>query len=1070
MVSKSYLKYARGCDAGVVVSCASLSVQPLISTQEHQNDALIDLCFIPQLENVAVRNIKSGQLVQSLRPYEAVPTATCSSTPLEVMVVSKPVQLFSDANQTLVNVAVGYSNGHIALFRCSMSNIRGEGTSSGCHQSWSCDFYALGHKPNTHVLCLCLAADGGVMVSGGQDTTLAVWDCICQEPLYRLAGHRGAIIGCAVVTRRGSFFLSAAADGLIKVWNAEVQQCIQTVVVSDTQVTAMLLDPSQTRLFAGLRENVIKVFQICYGTKEDDSAVAMNVQLVEHGVLQRRTTKAISNMFFSGDGVFLLAQCSNTIEVYQSLSSSSIKLKVQRRRKRRRDQQLREGLNSGAVLLTTTTEPLLADEDVSKIKFEQRSAGEEFSFLRAFSFPERLRSSCLLLQPNGRRLEEDENQQGLRLCATFTNNEIATYTSHLVAVGEGVATGAHQMTLTDLHLVHSLTSTGHATEIKLLAFTEDDAALISLSGDGVKLWSLSLGNKSNSPYWGEDSSVNEEKERVLNDAWNRNVAVCTTPQLACTSSVSFSQEVVTVGEGGGVVKLGSATCMAVLSPEVVCIGFDSGCLSLIQLHAADIVHIERNAHVGGVTGCTLLPRSNGGFVSVGVDRRVIFWTLVLSVSDPTRKSENKEKSSLKSDTSKQQGRVQHLSIKDTAELELSQSPLFVVFSPDQRLFGIGLQDNNVQLFFADTKKPFLSLYGHKLPPQDISFSDDGQLIATVGLDKSLRIWGADYGDCHRSIHAHDDYVTAVRFVASTHLIFTCAKDGSVKHWDGDTWSMLQVFRIHQRGLWSVCVNSNGSVVASAGVDRCIRLMHRTEDILFPEEEEDRLATEAMDDEAARKAAQQSLREKDVEGGVVVVAGQKTAASNQTAEMLMDALDLVSVELQRVSDKVGTKKDASSGTTTSSLNGPNPILKNRTVWEYLWNVLEAVKPSEMRHCVGALTSIHSAALLEYLEQMLSQHAVLNVELATKVFLALVAPAPGFSSPPVVAFAEGSNKLKVLKTIQGALDGGLKRSRECMTFNVAGLSMLMQHATSKRKVKFFDVSAAQGYRKKYHSSAI
>ena len=80
-----------------------------------------------------------------------------------------------------------------------------------------------------------------------------------------------------------------------------------------------------------------------------------------------------------------------------------------------------------------------------------------------------------------------------------------------------------------------------------------------------------------------------------------------------------------------------------------------------------------------------------------------------------------------------------------------------------------------QVFFADTLKFFLSLYGHKLPVTAMDVSSDTALIATGGADKNVKIWGLDFGDCHKSIFAHDEGITAVRFVPGTHLLFTAAK-------------------------------------------------------------------------------------------------------------------------------------------------------------------------------------------------------------------------------------------------------------------------------------------------------
>lgn len=65
------------------------------------------------------------------------------------------------------------------------------------------------------------------------------------------------------------------------------------------------------------------------------------------------------------------------------------------------------------------------------------------------------------------------------------------------------------------------------------------------------------------------------------------------------------------------------------------------------------------------------------------------------------------------------------------------------------------------MFFADTLKFFLSLYGHKLPVLSLDISSDGALLASGSADKNLKIWGMDFGDCHRSLFAHQDSVMQV---------------------------------------------------------------------------------------------------------------------------------------------------------------------------------------------------------------------------------------------------------------------------------------------------------------------
>jgi len=55
-----------------------------------------------------------------------------------------------------------------------------------------------------------------------------------------------------------------------------------------------------------------------------------------------------------------------------------------------------------------------------------------------------------------------------------------------------------------------------------------------------------------------------------------------------------------------------------------------------------------------------------------------------------------------------------LTITPTKTLRMSDDVLCVKFSPDQRLLAVSLLDATVKVFYVDTLKFFLSLYGHKV--------------------------------------------------------------------------------------------------------------------------------------------------------------------------------------------------------------------------------------------------------------------------------------------------------------------------------------------------------------------
>ena len=94
-------------------------------------------------------------------------------------------------------------------------------------------------------------------------------------------------------------------------------------------------------------------------------------------------------------------------------------------------------------------------------------------------------------------------------------------------------------------------------------------------------------------------------------------------------------------------------------------------------------------------------------------------------------------------------------------------------------------DSTVKVYYRDTLKFHLSLYGHSLPALAIDAADDDTILATGGADKTIKIWGLDFGDCHRSMHGHTEAITSLRFVRQTHNFFSGSKDKTVRYWDGD---------------------------------------------------------------------------------------------------------------------------------------------------------------------------------------------------------------------------------------------------------------------------------------------
>jgi U3 small nucleolar RNA-associated protein 12 len=186
-------------------------------------------------------------------------------------------------------------------------------------------------------------------------------------------------------------------------------------------------------------------------------------------------------------------------------------------------------------------------------------------------------------------------------------------------------------------------------------------------------------------------------------------------------------------------------------------------------------------------------------------------------------------------------------------LLLPDEGLGIVESADGRLIAVSLLDNTARVYFNDSLKFFLSLYGHSLPVHCIDMSSDAELAVTGSADKSVKIWGLDFGDCHKSLFAHDDRfvrllysinrnshfsVTNVKFVPKSHLFWSAGKDGKIRQWDADCFVKIQTLNGHSAEIWSLAISNNGRYLVSTSHDKSVRLWEQTEEIIVLNEEEE----------------------------------------------------------------------------------------------------------------------------------------------------------------------------------------------------------------------------------------
>ncbi|KAJ3093332.1 hypothetical protein HDU96_002376 [Phlyctochytrium bullatum] len=344
---------------------------------------------------------------------------------------------------------------------------------------------------------------------------------------------------------------------------------------------------------------------------------------------------------------------------------------------------------------------------------------------------------------------------------------------------------------------------GHRADIRAMAVSSDDVQIATCSTDAVKVW-------------------NAETRRAV---------------------TTITSDAAKAGGGGGY----PLCCAFVPGNNHLIVGTKEGRLDLYDLAAATLLE-SFAAHSGPVWSVQVWP-DRRGLTSGSADKEVKFWDFALAAVE-------------------EGGAVRkQLTLNHSRTLRLTDDVLCVRHSHDNRFLAVALLDATVKVFYADTLKFYVSLYGHRLPVLSMDISSDSTLIATASADKNIKIWGLDFGDCHRSLRAHEDSVMACKFVFGTHHIFSVGKDRMVKYWDGDKFEQIQKLPGHHGEVWALAVAKYGAFVATASHDKSIRLWEKTEEQFTIEEEREKEIEEIFDQANLETAQQPDDIERPIGSGV-----------------------------------------------------------------------------------------------------------------------------------------------------------------------------------------------------------
>ncbi|KAI8810902.1 hypothetical protein BJ742DRAFT_799159 [Cladochytrium replicatum] len=465
----------------------------------------------------------------------------------------------------------------------------------------------------------------------------------------------------------------------------------------------------------------------------------------------------------------------------------------------------------------------------------------------------------------------------------------------------------------------------------------------------------------------------------------------------------------------------------------VIVGTKTGEIELYDLASSSLLESHKG-HEGPIWSLHLRPDKTG-FVTGSADKEVKFWEFQLTGEEGDAK--------------------RRLTLVHVRTLRMTDDILCVRFSGDSKYLAVSLLDCTVKIFFTDTLKFYLSLYGHKLPVMSMDISSDSLLIATGSADKTLKIWGMDFGDCHRSLIAHDDSVMACQFVFGTHYIFTAGKDKLVKHWDGDKFEQIMKLEGHHGEVWALAVGKFGNIVVSASHDRSIRIWEKTEEPLFLEEEREK-ELEEMHEKAALNAGRQhelpvgALADgeeyQDDGRNEVGAPGLATMETVKAADRIFEALEIWQ-EDRAALDEHELAVKANPGVKIV-LPPRSPYIlavdPNMTPEEYVLRIVERIRVTDLEEALLVLSFAHVQSVLRC--AVVWSEKNLNPNIVSRIVLFLL------RTHHVEIVATRSLR-PVIEKLSKSLRSNAQQMKDTIGFNLAAMHFLRREWELEHSSEFF-----------------
>jgi WD40 repeat protein len=652
---------------------------------------------------------------------------------------------------------------------------------------------------------VALTADGSLVLAGGADGTVRVWETATGRCLRTLEGHPGGVTRLAVVPD-GRLTLSGGADGTLRLWDLADGRRVRTFAGHTAAVAALSLSDGGRLALSADEDETFRLWRVetgeCLGTFRNPSQRAEGAILCADGqwVLSVGARGAgdhlvhlwdletgrvlrsyeghrlrVTSLCLSGDGRLALSgSWDNTLKLWDVVSGECLRT------------------------LTGHTEPVTAA--ALSADGSHALSGTEQGLIK---FWETTTGGCLH--------SHDAHQYGVTCVALSGRADLAVSASWDRQIKLWPNLQGQLAAPSVLSRVQALDRTVSAGKLYAIALARAREALAEgdLAGTARRIRQARAqpGHARHVEALGEWQDLYLWLPRtVLNAAWegaalagHRHAVTSLALSLDGSQAVSGSKD-----RSLKVWELPSGRCLDTLrghegSVWAVCLSPDGGrALTGSQDHTIKLWDLVRGR-------CLRTFRGHGGAV----------WSVCLTADGRYAWSASWDGTLKLWDVAG--GRC--LRTLKGHEAEVNR----VALSPDERLVLSASWDGTLGVWEAATGRCRRRLRGHSGPVWSACWGPDGSQALSGGEDKTLRLWDVTEGRCLRSWRGHTWHVPGLCFSPDGRHALSGSWDRSAKLWDLADGRCLRSFEGHADKVNAVCLSADGRHALSAGDDGTIKL-------------------------------------------------------------------------------------------------------------------------------------------------------------------------------------------------------------------------------------------------------